>query len=48
MVSKLRDMFFPVLEFRDQKWTFAEVERPKVNFFLLNPYDNVSTPVPQI
>jgi hypothetical protein len=47
MVSKLRDVFFPVLEFRDQKWTFAKVKGPKVDFFLLNPYNNVSTPVLQ-
>jgi hypothetical protein len=48
MVSKLRDVFFLLLEFRDQKWIFAKVEGPKVDFFLSNPYDNVSTPVPQI
>jgi len=30
----LRDVFRPVLEFRDENQTFAKVEGPKVDFFL--------------
>jgi hypothetical protein len=28
----LRDVFDPVLEFRDQKWTFMKVEGAEVDF----------------
>jgi len=30
----LRDVFYPVLKFKDEKQTFAKVEGPKVDFFL--------------
>jgi hypothetical protein len=29
----LRDVFYPVLKFRDEKQTFAKVEGPEVDFF---------------
>jgi hypothetical protein len=30
----LRDVFYPVLKFRDKKQTFAKVEGPEMDFFL--------------
>jgi hypothetical protein len=31
----LREIVYPILEFREEKWTFAKVKRGKVDFFLL-------------
>ena len=32
--KKLGEVFCPVLEFKEEKWTFTKVERGNVNFFL--------------
>jgi hypothetical protein len=29
----LREVVCPILEFREEKWTFAKVEKEKVDFF---------------
>jgi len=41
----LRDVFYPVLKFRDEKQTFAKVEGPKVDFFFLNAENRSFVPI---
>jgi hypothetical protein len=40
----LRDVFYPVLEFRDKNQTFVKVEGHKVDFFHMKPKEEHAPP----